>query len=337
VSNHRDEPPDGTVVTPTRSQELAFVKSVIYASLFDYPLTLAQVHATLVEIRADEQAVASWWRNSAFLQATVEHRDGWYFPAGRADLLATRARREAVSRELLARDARILSLISRLPFVRMVALSGSLAHLNAEGSADLDLFVITAPGRVWSVTLATLLLTKLLGCRRHVCMNYVVSERQLAIAPQDLFSANQIIHLRPISGHDVFARFLAANAFVNSIYPNFATAVRCGVNEEAYPKPQVPSPRSLERALAPMAPLAERVARGIYRRHLEARAEQWRSRAQVRMDEECLKLHTTSHRAATMAAFDAAMNAALNKHHEEHEGTKDTLSNASVLLSSTGV
>ena len=130
----------------------------------------------------------------------MEHRDGWYFPAGRGDLVATRARREALSRELLDRDRQILSLVAGMPFVRMVALSGSLAHLNAEGSADLDLFVITAPRRVWSVTVAALVLSKLLGWRKHLCMNYVVSERAMTIAPEDLFSANQIIHLRPITG-----------------------------------------------------------------------------------------------------------------------------------------
>ena len=74
-------------MTPTRAQELAFLRSVTYASLFDYPLTLAQLHASLVEVRADAAAVASWWRDSELLQATVEHRDGLYFPAGRADLL----------------------------------------------------------------------------------------------------------------------------------------------------------------------------------------------------------------------------------------------------------
>src|SRR4029434_8820075 len=118
--------------------------------------------------------------------------------AGRGDLTKRRARREELSRELLDRDRRILALVSNMPFVRMVALSGSLAHLNAEGSADLDLFVVTAPHRVWGVTVATLVVSKMLGWRKHVCMNYVVSESAMGIAPADLFSANQIIHLRPI-------------------------------------------------------------------------------------------------------------------------------------------
>ena len=65
---------------PTRAQELAFLRSVTYASLFDYPLTLAQLHASLVEVRAEAPSVESWWRDSAFLQATVEYRDGLLLP-----------------------------------------------------------------------------------------------------------------------------------------------------------------------------------------------------------------------------------------------------------------
>jgi hypothetical protein len=187
--------------------------------------------------------------------------------------------------------------------VRMVALSGSLAHLNAERSADLDLFVITAPGRVWSVTLGVLVMTRLLGWRKRMCLNYVISERAMPIEPADLFSANQIIHLQPVKGHDVFARFLEANPFVKAIYPNFVAVL---------PKPQAPGPKPLERALAPVAPLAERLARAIYRGHLQARAARWLSRDQVRLDDECLKLHTTSHRASTLARFDAAMAEALS-------------------------
>ncbi len=292
-------------MTPTRAQELAFLRSVTYASLFDYPLTLAQLHASLVEVRADAKSVAAWWRDSAFLQATVEYRDGRYFPAGRGDLLETRIRREALSRDLLEREHRVLSLVARMPFVRMVAVSGSLAHLNAERSADLDLFVITAPGRVWSVTLSVLVISRLLGWRKRMCLNYVISERAMAIEPADLFSANQIIHLRPIVGHDVFERFVDANPFVREFYPNFDTG----------PKPQAPSPKSrLERALSFGAGrLLEVAARVLYGWHLRRRAATWQSRDQVRLEPECLKLHTSSHRASTLERFDAAMAEALDQ------------------------
>jgi len=296
-------------MTPTRDQELAVLRSVIYASLFDYPLTLDQLQTGLIGVQAEAPVIEGWWHHSALLQATVERRDGWYFPAGRSDLIETRTRREALSRELLRRDQRILSMVSNLPFVRMVALSGSLAHLNAEGSADLDLFVITAPNRVWSVTVITLLLAKLLGWRRRLCLNYVVSEQALTIEPADLFSANQIIHLRPTSGHEVFARFVRTNSFVRVFYPNFepedfktsrpsagATADKHGLKT------------LIERALSlGVAQLTEQIARVAYGWHLRRRAPEWQSRDQVKLEAECLKLHTSSHRTSTLQRLECTV------------------------------
>ena len=283
---------------PTREQELAVLSSVIYASLFEYPLTVSQLCRTLVSVRADERTVAAWWRDSAFLRAAIEHRDGLFFPVGRHDLVTTRARRETLSRDLLDRERRVLSLVTHMPFVRMVAVSGSLAHLNAETSADLDLFVITAPHRVWSVTLAVLVMARLLGWRKRMCLNYVISEDALTIAPQDLFSANQIIHLRPIVGHDVFAAFVDANPFVRKFYPNF----------DVPRAPRSRATRASEWILNfGVAPIFERLSRWIYGRHLEKRSWSWQSHDQVRLEPQCLKLHTTSHRADTMARFEVAV------------------------------
>ena len=296
-------------MTPSRAQELAVLRSVTYAALFDYPLTLAQLHTSLIGVRADADAVAAWWRSSDLLQATIDYQDGLYFPSGRRDLLRTRARREALSRGLLDRDRRILSVVAGMPFVRMVALSGSLAHLNAEASADLDFFVITAPHRVWSVTLFLLVIARLFGWRRRLCLNYVISEEALRVDPGDLFSANQIIHLRPILGHRFFARFVNANPFVREIYPNFEIG-----HHAVGPSGHLAIKRLLEGVFSiGFAQAAERLARAIYGWHLNRRAASWQSRDQVRLDPECLKLHTSSHRAAALERYDAAVADALRR------------------------
>jgi hypothetical protein len=315
-------------VEPTRVQELAVLQSVVYASLFDYPLTLEQLHRSLIGVRADRETIAAWWRSSDLLQATVEYRDGWFFPAGRADVIATRARRERVSRQLLDRDRRTLSMLSRIPFVRMIALSGSLAHLNAEGSADLDLFMITAPNRVWSVTVVILVLSRLMGWRRHLCLNYVVSERRMKIVPEDLFTANQIIHLKPMFGARVFDRFVKANGFVRVHYPNFERPAAAGVERRA---------SIAERLLSlGVAQLSERVARRLYGWHLGKKAASWQSRDEVRLETECLKLHTSSHRAATLARFERAICDALEKQHDDTKRRSITIQ-MPVPLSSTGI
>ena len=299
---------------PTHAQELAVLQSVVYAALFDYPLTLTQLRDNLVDVAADEETIATWWRTSPLLQAAVEHREGRYFPAGRGDLIDTRARREVLSRHLLHRNRRMLNLVAGMPFVRMVALSGSLAHLNAERSADVDLFVITTANRVWLVTVAMLLISKFMGWRKRLCLNYVISEQQMAITPTDLFAANQIIHLQPIAGHTTYQRFLDANPFVARFYPNFQSKIGAGPVHRSLGEGGDPGISWVEQLLSlGAAQIAEPVCRTVYRRHLRRRSSGWRSRDQVRLDDECLKLHTSSHRAETMARFEAAMETATTK------------------------
>lgn len=284
---------------PTPAQERAVLESVIYASLFDYPLTLEQLHETLVDEAADSAAIAAWYDGSAFLQARIEWRDGYFFPVGRADLPELRRRREELSRAALDELRAPLRLVLGMPFVRMVAISGSLAHLNAEGDADLDLFVITRAGRAWTVMVTVLLLARLFGWRKRLCLNYVVSERALAVEPRDLFSANQIVHLQPLLGAATYRRFLHANRFVTRFYPNFQPRPVDGVRSR--------SAIALEVLLHyTVGPVVERVCRAAYGRYLRRTSGTWQSSDQVRLDAECLKLHTSSHRAHVMQRFERA-------------------------------
>src|SRR5215213_5030698 len=202
------------------SRELAIARSVLYAALFDYPLTLAQLHHTLIESDQTQAEILAVYDGSAKLQSIVQHRDGFFFPAGRDDLLAERRRREARSRRFLHQHDALLRLICAIPFTRLVALSGSVAHLNLEPDGDLDLFIVTRGRRVWTVTVALLLLTKLLRRRRIICANFVLADTHLVLEPQDLFTANQLLHLKPLIGAEVVNAFLAANPFVTRFYPN---------------------------------------------------------------------------------------------------------------------
>ena len=77
------------------SRERAITRSVFYASLFDYPLTLAQLHHTLIESEQTPSEILAVYEGSPRLQSIVGHRDGFFFPAGRADLIAERRQREA--------------------------------------------------------------------------------------------------------------------------------------------------------------------------------------------------------------------------------------------------
>src|SRR5262249_40380941 len=132
----------------------------------------------------------------------------------------------------------------------------------------------------------------------------VIADARLELDQEDLFTASQIIHLRPLVGADQYRRFVQANPFVARYYPNFHPGV---------PRPSR-SAAVLERAkrlvevlLTPISAPLETVCRWAYRWYLRRGAGSWQSPDQVRLQADCLKLHTQSHRRSILERFDLTM------------------------------
>ena len=286
--------------------EAAIARSVLYASIFDYPLTLAQLRQTLVESTQTPTEIRSTYARSPALRAMVDCQDGFFFPCGRAHLIEERRRREARSRQFLKRHRTFIRMVCAMPYVQMVALSGSIAHLNLEGDGDLDLCIVTKDRHVWSVTVAVVLLAKLLGRRRTVCANFVIDESALVLDQQDLFTASQLVHLRPLSGTRTYRRFLALNPFVYRTYPNAPAAGAHGRRPRTEPHGLTLAAKSgVEWLFSFPSAVAERLCRRAYGAYLRRRAGTWTSPEQVRLEPNCLKLHTHSHRRSVQERFDA--------------------------------
>lgn len=291
--------------------DVGIVQAVVYSSLFEYPLTLSELRDTLVGVASDETQILARYRASAALRTAVEYESGFFFPRGHRTLVDERRRRDARSRELLHEYRHTLTLIASLPFTRLVALSGSIAHLNVNGHGDIDLFIVTRRRRVWLVTVAAVLLSKLLGSRSALCLNFVVSDRQLEARQPDIFTANQIIHLKPLIGDDVLAELVDRNEFVFDFYPNFFPP--------AGTHPML-APGAIARGLKRFAEwilmpgpgrILEALCRRLYERHLRAQAGSWLSPDQVALEAEYLKLHTRSHRASVLERFERETDRAL--------------------------
>jgi len=306
--------------------EAAIARTVAYASLFDYPVTLEQLRHTLIESEQTSQDIRVTYASSPALQVAIERRDGFFFPRGRYDLVAERRRRETQSRAFLEDHRRLLEIVCALPFVRMVALSGSIAHLNLDGTGDLDLFIVTRSGRVWLIAVAVVLLAKLMRRRRTLCANFIVSDSRLELEQKDLFTASQIIHLKPLVGEQMLDELAAANAFVASYYPNARSARPSAFPFRLRTRPHRVK-RILEAVLAWPSSIAESVCRRAYRRYLLRRAATWQSPDQVRLEYDCLKLHTHSHRRPVLERFDAAVKQML-RHDEARWRPQTQLSRA---------
>lgn len=226
-------------IRSAHSTELAqaILCTLAYADLFDYPLTAAELAHYLIGQPATAQEVAEVLRGHPLLAGRVASSDGFFFLAGRDGLVATRRKRGAVSARLWRRARRYSALLGRLPFVRMVAVTGALAMDNAGANPDIDLLVVSRPGRVWICR--RLLILAVRGIRLlgdEICPNFILAADSLGIADHDLFTAHELAQMRPVGGYAVYRRMLAQNGWLAAFLPNTQPWPAAGA-ESARPGP----------------------------------------------------------------------------------------------------
>ena len=141
----------------------------------------------------------------------------------------------------------------------------------------------------------------LLGVRRTLCLNYIVDEAQLALPERDLFTAAEIVGLRPLAGAPTYRLFIEANRSLAERYPNFL-ARQAALCRRLAP---AGAPRWLEALLElGPAPLLEAAARLLLGRRLRRKLG---DAPGVDLSPHRLKLHSQDHRPRVGAAFADAL------------------------------
>ncbi len=203
--------------------EDAILRTVLYGDVFSFPMSAREIHHFLISNRpCTPHDVEQALRDSALLADTLVHEGGWVALAGRAELFALRAQREAASEQLMGAARRYGRWLGRLPFVRMVAITGALSMRNAAGDHDdLDYVLVTARGRVWLARAFAIVIVRLGRMRGAVvCPNYVLAETALAQQRQDLYIAHEIAQMTPLYGRAIYDQMRALNGWAEAYLPN---------------------------------------------------------------------------------------------------------------------
>lgn len=212
-----------TPETPTAPAEhhieRAVLHAVAYADIFDYPLTVAEIHRYLVGLQALPGSVEAYLEHGP--APVLTRCDGFVVLAGREEIVETRRKRAEVARRLWPRALVYGRAIANLPFVRMVAVTGALAVDNVEHGADIDYLIVTEPGRLWLCRGLVIALVRL-GKRRGdvICPNYLISERALVLQERTLYTAHELAQMVPIAGLSIYEQMRRLNAWTNSFLPN---------------------------------------------------------------------------------------------------------------------
>lgn len=194
--------------------------AVAYADVFNFAVRADEVPRYLPLIDLDGPAVEAELA-SLVGSGRLERHGDFYTLRGRGRLAERRRERLAVQdREW----ARVRARLGRVIDHRSIAgafVTGSLAAENAEPGADVDLFLITRPRRVF------LTLYRLRWLRRRqpdldFCTNYIVSERELELPTRNLYAAVEWTLSVPVARTPAVEAMAARNPWIGELIPNRA-------------------------------------------------------------------------------------------------------------------
>ena len=226
--------------------ERAIIKTLIYADIFDYPLTLTEIEKYLIKVKnqpfdfGEIRFPFAQGRNEK-VKITIKNlknkkilyeKDGYYFLQRKKYIVKERKERKVYSERKIEIACKVASFLKFIPSVKLIGITGALAVNNSKKDDDLDLIVITSSKLLWTTRFLVTLLVELLGVRRHpggfvtsdkICLNMFLDEEHLSlpIKDRDLFSAHEIIQVKPIyDRNQTYQRFLQENLWVKKYLPN---------------------------------------------------------------------------------------------------------------------
>jgi len=197
------------------------LSAVAYFDLFHYPVSEKEIYFFLPHSvspslfeRALEELVS---------EECLFVFEGFYSLHNNRGLVQRRRQGNLLAGEMLGTARKVAAFLIRFPYVRGVGVSGSLSKHYADEGSDIDLFIITAPNRLWIARTLLHIVKKLSFLIRRedwFCMNYFVDGEALEIPERNIYTAIEIVTLIPMQGIQAFSDFGSANAWTHGFLPN---------------------------------------------------------------------------------------------------------------------
>lgn len=201
--------------------EEAILRAVAYVDVFDYPLTACEIHRSLVRHSATLADVQLALRDRSLVGRHLSQVGSYYMLPGRESIVRTRDAREAVAGRLWPVALAYGRQLRRLPFVRMVAVTGSLAVNNVGRHVDIDYLIVTADDHLWvcrAFVIAVVRWARMRGI--ELCPNYFLTERALAFSDRNLYTAHEVVQMIPLYGREIYDELRRVNDWTADYLPN---------------------------------------------------------------------------------------------------------------------
>ncbi|MCG3211497.1 MAG: hypothetical protein FOGNACKC_05143 [Anaerolineae bacterium] len=279
--------------------EQAVLRTLAYADIFDYPLTAAEIHRYL-EIPASPSGVQAILNNGCLAAGRISRTGDYFTLPGREAVVETRLRRAKLAARIWPKARCYGRWLAYLPFVRMVAITGSLAVNNIESGADIDYLIVTEPGRLWVCRALSIVLVRLVALRGQViCPNYFISKNALVFEQRTLYTAHELMQMVPLAGLDVYTRILQLNSWAANFLPNAEGVLS--------PEPRCQPIFQPARRLAEVAlhtPVGDRLEQWEMNRKIRKFSRRGDNHTEIAFCRDWCKGHFDGHEQRVLAAFN---------------------------------
>src|SRR6185312_13957672 len=195
--------------------------TLAYFDMFNYPLTRGEIYIFLGNkfyYEDFDDALSNLLHEGA-----IHQFDKFYTLKNDHYLVVRRNEGNKKADELIKIAGKVGDILIKFPYVRGIAISGSLSKNFADDQSDIDLFIITAKNRLWIARTFMHLfkkLTFLVNKEHYFCMNYYIDEQNLEIVEKSIYTAIEIGTLIPLQGDTIFEKFYTANTWTRTFLPN---------------------------------------------------------------------------------------------------------------------
>lgn len=200
------------------------LKWIAYFDIFSHPLTEEEITKLAVSDDNISNELIEGKKNNICFES-----NGYYsLREDVKDLVDQRIAKENEASKYLKKLPFYAKLIRRFPFVKGIAISGSLSKNVMYDDGDIDYFIITAKNRLWICRTILILFKKifLLNSRKYFCVNYFVDEENLKIIDENIFTAVEINYLTPVYNKEIFERLKRENNWADQFIQNFSTPLQ---------------------------------------------------------------------------------------------------------------
>jgi hypothetical protein len=204
------------------------ILTLCYAEIFNSPLTLLEIHSWLPLVKIKEKPLQITL-DKLVKNQQIFHEDGYYGLKKRRFVSKKSVYDSKIRTAMVARK-----LLKHVPFIKLIAVSGSTAAGRPKISSDIDLFIICSHNTVWitrALCVFVLGVFKLKRGRRSVsvantiCLNMFLDIDNMAISPPNIYSARETLQIVPIfNKNQTYEKFLSQNSWAFKIFPNFNKA-----------------------------------------------------------------------------------------------------------------